>query len=89
MPAAASKARVVSDSHPAKLSPSRLNPHPTPLGGNFASCVALGRNFGATSRLAAPPARAQLRVHTPKGVKPELGAGRGGESREDDTERPT
>ena len=42
----------------------------TNLGGrNFASCVALGRIFGATFRNACPPARAQLRPLRPKAAE--------------------
>ena len=46
------------------------------------SCVALGRTFGVISSALAPPACAQHRLHTLRGVDPELGAGRGGASRE-------
>ena len=42
----------------------------TNLGGrNFASCVALGRIFGATFRNACPPTRAQLRPLRPKAAE--------------------
>ena len=51
-------------------------------GGSFVACVALGGSFGVVFSALAPPARAQLRLHTLRGVDPELGAGRGGASRE-------
>ena len=48
-----------------ETSPPTSSPDP-PGERNFASCVALGRIFGATFRNACPPTRAQLRPRHPK-----------------------
>ena len=62
-------------SFPSHLSsPPLLRPHPP--GEKLASCVALGRNFGATFRIPRPRPRPAL-VQSPKGAEQELGAGGG------------